>query len=186
MLERRAAPRERAGRIGTMAFGPCTLSAALADSPAAPLLHRLAQSQSVLAAVRPIVENIVSSTELMDPGAAELRGGALILTASSATTAAKLRQALPTLLHALHQQGAQVNEIRLRVQPKHLICHENRQRGPIGQAAEATLASALHTPANLTAAIACTDKLALALKESPLRDAVCRLKRALERLAQTR
>lgn len=166
--------------------GPRSLSAALADSPAAGLLHRLAQSRSAWAAIRPIIEDVLSSAAISEPGAAELRDGVLILSAPSAPIAAKLRQALPTLLRALHQQGAQVNEIRVRVQPKGLICLENPQGPGIGQAADARLATTLHSRDNLAAALACSDKLVLALPESPLRDAVSRLRGTLLRLAQTR
>jgi hypothetical protein len=93
------------------------LAAALAESPAAALLHRLERWRAIAALTGPAAAAIAPDFPVGDPRACELRGDVLTLTASSAAQAAKLRQGIPGLLRLLHQHGTQVTEIRVRVQP---------------------------------------------------------------------
>jgi hypothetical protein len=93
------------------------LTAALADSPAAVLLHRLERWRSIAATIGPAAAAISPEFPSGDPRACELKDDLLVLNAGSAAQAAKLRQGLPQLLRLLHQRGAQVTEIRVRVQP---------------------------------------------------------------------
>lgn len=95
-----------------------TVAAALADSAAGPLLARIEATQAAVAAIASALADIAPDLDLTRPGAADLNGGVLLLNTTSAAQAAKLRQALPRLLAVLHQEGAEVNEIRLRVQPR--------------------------------------------------------------------
>ncbi|MFN7888294.1 MAG: hypothetical protein ACK5OR_05830 [Betaproteobacteria bacterium] len=94
-----------------------TVAAALAESPAAALLERLAATQSAAAAIADAVAELTPGLNLTQPGTADLHGETLLLNAPTAAAAAKLRQAIPGLLALLHQQGVEVNQIRLRVQP---------------------------------------------------------------------
>jgi len=50
--------------------------------------------------------------------ASNLRDGRLVLLAAHAAAAAKLRLMLPSLLAFLQQQGAKVNSVSVRVQPR--------------------------------------------------------------------
>ncbi|MFN7570107.1 MAG: hypothetical protein ACK5TK_01435 [Betaproteobacteria bacterium] len=63
------------------------------------------------------VAELTPDLDLTQPGRADLHGGTLLLNAPTSAAAAKLRQAVPGLLALLHQQGVEVNQIRLRVQP---------------------------------------------------------------------
>ena len=94
-----------------------TIAAALADSAAGPLLARMEATRSAVAAIAATVADVAPDLDPTRPGAADLNGKVLLLNTTSAAQAAKLRQAIPRLLAVLHQQGLEVNEIRLRVQP---------------------------------------------------------------------
>ncbi|MFO0315367.1 MAG: hypothetical protein ACK50S_00565 [bacterium] len=93
------------------------LAVALAESAAAALLHRLERWRAIATLMAPAAAAIAPDFPAGDPRACELRGDVLILNAGSAAQAAKLRQGIPGLLRLLHQQGTQVTEIRVRVQP---------------------------------------------------------------------
>ena len=94
-----------------------SLADALADSPAGPLLARAARVQRISRSLAAAAAQLSPDLDVQDPGVCELREGVLLLNARSPAQAAKLRQGIPGLLRILHQQGAQVTEIRVRVQP---------------------------------------------------------------------
>lgn len=110
------------------------------------------------------------------PGHCELRGRTLHLRAPSSAVAAKLRQSLPTLLAAVQRTGADVIEIKVRVQ--------------LGQAAypnevSVKTASSDNAPRsqNLKSARQFADTLARELGDSALGQAAHKLKQTLGRLA---
>ena len=164
-----------------MSRAPKSLFDALADTPAAAsLLERVAASERAARVIAGAAS--IPGFDPLRPGCCELRDGTLVLRTSSSAIAAKLRQSLPSLLGALQRQGAEVIEIRVRVQPE-------RSGYP-------TQGSSPHTPDDMpvlsgsgptahlsrTEARAFADKLALTLTESPLRSAAEKLSRRLRRV----
>lgn len=163
-----------------------TLADALAEVPAvAQLLSRLQTSQSaarILAAASP---PIGGGFDPLRPGVCELRGGLMLLTATSPAQAAKLRQEFPRLQKLLKQQGLDLNEIKVRIQPAHLPYRE--EVSATAQVATPVDAASNSPPPerDLSAPLRFADELALTLHDSSLRAAVEQL-RATLREALTR
>lgn len=149
-----------------------TVASALADSPAAALLARLAATQRATAAMAAAVAELTPGLDLTQPGTADLQGETLLLNASTAAEAAKLRQAVPGLLALLHQQGVEVSQIRLRVQPR---APATAEQGLI-QVSEGQDPGAAERRA---AAERFARELAARLPDSPLRKAAERMRRKL-------
>lgn len=153
---------------------------ALADSPAGPLLARLAQVQRLTRSLHDAVGRLAPDFNASDPSACELREGVLLLNARSAAQAAKLRQGIPGLLRLLHQTGAQVTEIRVKVQPARMSYPE--EANPAAQGAGNAAVAAAEPPKPASPALrALADTLARELPESALKAAAERLQAALRR-----
>lgn len=157
-----------------------TLADALDETPAiAQLRSRLHASQSVARLLAAASPPIGGGFDPLRPGVCELRGRLLFLTATSSAQAAKLRQECPRLQKLLTQQGLDLNEIKVRIQPAHLpyrdeATHTTQVRSGAGsprQLADLTK--------NMSAALRFADELALTLSESPVRQAIERLRTAL-------
>jgi hypothetical protein len=147
------------------------LAAVLRDAPeAARLLARWEASQRIARSIAPVCRSLASGFDPLRPGQCELRDGVLWLTASSTAESAKLRQAIPRILSTLGGEGVQVYEIRVRVQPVITGYPEQGTKPPSG-------ADAAWLKPGSSAGEA-VGRLALAVRESPL-------KRAVERLAAT-
>jgi hypothetical protein len=165
-----------------------TLAAALADEPAAAaLLARLQASRDAARRIAGADAVHAAGFDPTEPGACELRDGALLLTANSAACAAKLRQGLPALQKLLQQQGLEVIELRVRIQPARMNYREGASRESSQEAAPGAVSASPKTLAEIKARLAFADKLALTLSDGPLRDAAVRLRAALRRsLTQSR
>jgi hypothetical protein len=150
-----------------------TLAAALADSPAAPLLARLAATRAAVAVIAAAVAELTPDLDLARPGTADIQADVLLIHATSAAQAAKLRQAIPSLLALLQQRDLDLSQIRLRVQPG----------GPSEPAVDLTQISHVPTPAHapgqVAAAARFAKELAALLPDSPLRRAAQKLRRSL-------
>ena len=147
------------------------LSDVLRDAPeAARLLARWETTQRVARTIAPVCRSLASGFDPLLPGRCELRDNVLWLTASSTAQSAKLRQATPRLLTTLGGEGIQVYEIRVRVQPGLTGYPEH------GSAKPSSGDAGWLQPA--PSAGETVGKLALTVRESPL-------KRAVERLAAT-
>lgn len=153
-----------------------SLAAALADSPAAALLHKLERWRRIADVIAQEAERIAPDFNARDPRACELREDELVLNARSAAQAAKLRQGLPGLLRLLHHQGAQVCQIRVRVQP-----------APTGYPGDASATPAVAPitpplpPGAAQGAATMAQTLVQTLPDSPLKTQVQALQRALRR-----
>jgi hypothetical protein len=170
---------------------PRSLADALAESPAGPLLARIALAQQVSRTLADIVTTLAPDFDVNDASACNLREGVLLLNARSPAQAAKLRQGIPGMLRRLHQTGAQVTEIRVRVQPARMSYPERAndlpQVSPRGEPTPADgPASPLPTsPPTVVAGVEeLARTLAHALPDSPLRRAAARLEAAVERIAR--
>ncbi|MFN9029490.1 MAG: hypothetical protein ACK54C_04705 [Betaproteobacteria bacterium] len=153
-----------------------SLAAALADSPAAGLLHKLERWRRIADIIAHDAERIAPDFNAHDPRACELREDELILNARSAAQAAKLRQGLPGLLKLLHHQGAQVCQIRVRVQPT--------PTGYPGQASATPTVAPITPPLPPSAAQGAASmarELVETLPDSPLKTQVQALQRALRK-----
>jgi hypothetical protein len=94
------------------------IAAALRDSPeAASLIARWEATQRAAQCIAPVCRSLASGFDPLVPGRCELRDAVLWLNPTSTAQAAKLRQAMPTLLSCLRSEGVQVYEIKFRVQP---------------------------------------------------------------------
>lgn len=169
-----------------MTRSPKTLADALAEMPAAvQLLSRLRASQSVARLLASASPPIGGGFDALRPGVCELRGGLLLLTATSPAQAAKLRQEFPRLQKLLKQQGLDLNEIRVRLQPAHTFYREGASpSAQVPTSAEAT-SNSLGPERDLSGPLRFADELALTLRDSSLRAAVEHL-RATLREALTR
>lgn len=165
-----------------------TLADALAETPAAAaLLARLQASQFAARALAAADPPIGAGFDPMRPGACELRDGLLLLTASSAAQASKLRQEFPRLQKLLTQQGLELNEIRLRLQPAHMSYREKASARAQVSGAPSASSEPAQSPGDCAAALRFADELALTLKDSSLREAVEHLRSTLRRrLTQSR
>jgi len=153
------------------------LSEALRDAPeAARLLARWETSQRVARSIAPVCRSLASGFDPLLPGRCELRDNVLLLTASSTAQSAKLRQVTPRLLSTLGVEGLPVYEIRVRVQPGFTAYPEQ------GSAVPSREDAAWLRPA--PSAGETMAKLALAVRESPLKHAVERLAATLGKRAK--
>jgi hypothetical protein len=137
---------------------------------AAQLLARWETTQRAARCIDPVCCSIASGFDPLLPGRCELRDGVLLLTASSTAQSAKLRQAVPRLLSMLGSRGFQVYEIRVRVEPGMTGYPEQ------GSTTPSSIDAAWLQPSQ--GAADAIGKLAITLRESPL-------KKAAERLAAT-
>jgi len=159
-----------------------SVGAALADSPAAGLIARAEHTHAIARLIAPAIAELAPDFDPQHPGRAELRDGVLLLNTLSAAQAVKLRQGVPRLLRALHQQGAQVYEIRVRVSPAQSSYPEQASVGPQVSAVANPALADLASARDLAAPMAFAEELSLTLPESPLRQAVNNLRASLSRL----
>ena len=147
------------------------LAEVLRNAPeAARLLARWEATQRAARSIAPVCRSLASGFDPLVPGRCELRDGVLWLTASSTAQSAKLRQSTPRLLTNLGGEGIQVYEIRVRVEPGIMGYPEQGSPPP------SSLDTGWLTPGS--SAGEAVGKLALTVRESPL-------KKAIERLAAT-
>ena len=153
------------------------LAAALRDAPeAARLLARVEATQRIARRIAPVCRSLASGFDPLIPGRCEWRDAVLWLTASSTAHAAKLRQATPRLLATLGEEGIQVYEIRVRVEPGITGDPEHGRQAP-----SSLDAAWLHPGASAGEEVS---KLALTVRESPLKQAVLRLAATLKKRAK--
>jgi hypothetical protein len=159
-----------------------TLADALAEMPAAAeLLARLQASQSVAQALVSASPPIGAGFDPLRPGACELRGGLLLLTATSPAQAAKLRQEFPRLQKLLKQQGLDLTEIKLRLQPAPKSYREEVSGGAQVSGPSDVDSEPIRGAAEYAAALRFAEELVLTLSDSPLREAVEHLRATLSR-----
>jgi hypothetical protein len=157
-----------------------TIADALAEMPAvAQLLGRLQISQSVARTLAAASPPIGGGFDPLRPGACELRGGLLLLTAISPAQAAKLRQEFPRMQKLLERQGLELNEIRVRIQPAHLPYPEQVINGAQVRAPDEAPSALPKRSRDVAAPLRFAEELALTLADSPLRDAIERLRATL-------
>jgi hypothetical protein len=153
------------------------LSDVLRNAPeAARLLARWEATLRAARCISPVCRLLASGFDPLLPGRCELRDGVLWLTASSTAQAAKLRQSTPRLLATLGTEGLQVYEIRVRVEPGITGYPEEGSKPPSSPDA------GWLRPAESAGQE--VGKLALTVRESPLRSAIERLAATLTRRAK--
>lgn len=161
-----------------------SVAQALAESPAAALVRRAADSQRLARALAAADTSL--PFDPLTPGACELRGSTVLMTVASPAVAAKLRQRLPQLTALLHRQGFELTEIKVRLQP----ARTSYRTGGSGQSECNGITHSRdglnERRSNLTAALDLAEKLALTLPSSPVGQAAHRLAESLRnRLART-
>jgi hypothetical protein len=163
-----------------MTSAPRRLQDALAQSPAgSALVHRYLASQRAAAVIESECQRIVPEFQPTRSGGCDLRGTTLRLNAWQPAQVAKLRQALPRLLRLLQQQGFDVIEIKIGVQPRGLTSSVRPPaKSPPTEAGRIPETSELRT-SQITPALAFARKLALTLPDSRLRAAAQRLATSL-------
>jgi hypothetical protein len=105
--------------------------------------------QPLLAKMREIRSLTRQCNEFLPPElaravrASNLRDGRLVLLAANAAAAAKLRLLIPSLTGFLEQQGAKINSVSVRLQPRQVNISraEPRRALPLSPAAQAALSS---------------------------------------------
>jgi hypothetical protein len=146
--------------------GTRSLEQALADSPAAALVHRVAESQRVAVALASAGLSLPPNFDALQPGTCEVRDATLVLFVGSPALAAKLRQSLPQLLSLLNRQGFDLTEIKVRLQPERLSYRESLDEETISRDAVRDFADSTRTGPNLSGALGLAEKLALTLPDT--------------------
>jgi hypothetical protein len=146
--------------------GTRSLEQALADSPAAALVRRAADSQRVAVALAGAEVSLPPSFDALQPGACEVRGTTLVLFVGSPALAAKMRQSLPQLLAFLDRHGFQLTEINLRLQPDQMSYRaspgeETMKRGALEHAVDSA-----RVELSVSGALGLAEKLALTLPDT--------------------
>jgi len=155
---------------------PRHLPDALAQSEAgAALIQRHAASRRAAAVIESECSRIVPDFSPIQSRSCELRGTTLRVNAQSPAQVAKLRQAVPRLLSRLQQQGLDVIEIKIGVQPRALSSsvRQGAQQQTPGAAGAGPFRHC--SPREIAPALTFAKKLALTLEDSPLRSAAQRL-----------
>ncbi len=153
------------------------LAEVLRNAPeAARLLARWEATQRAARSIAPACRSLASGFDPLVPGRCELRDGVLWLTASSAAQSAKLRQSIPRLLTTMGADGIQVYEIRVRVEPGITGYPEQGSTPP------SSLDAGWLTPDSKAGDT--VSKLALTVRESPLKTAIERLAATLRKRAK--
>lgn len=165
-----------------------SLADALAESTAGPLLARIAHTQRLSRTLADIVTPLAPDFDVNDPWACELKEGVLLLNARSSAQAAKLRQGIPGMLRCLHQTGAQVTEIRVKVQPARMSYPERANdlpqvpaREQIQGSSDAPSEPGAASPTAVAGLRNLAQSLIEGLPDSPLRRAAQRLQASLAR-----
>jgi hypothetical protein len=165
--------------------GTRSLEQALADSPAATLVRRVAESQKVAAALASGGISLPPNFDALQPGTCEVRDATLVLFVGSPALAAKLRQSLPQLLALLNRQGFDLTEIKVRLQPERLSYRTPLDEGSIRRDGVRDFADSTWTGPNVSGALGLAEKLVLTLADSRVRRAAQSLAARLrDRLAQ--
>ncbi|HTT10180.1 MAG TPA: hypothetical protein VMG60_04750 [Burkholderiaceae bacterium] len=167
--------------------GARSLEQALADSPAAALVHRAAESQRVAVALAGAGVSLPPNFDALQPGTCEVRDATLVLFVGSPALAAKMRQSLPQLLAFLNRQGFDLTEIKLRLQPERLSYREPSGEETMKRDARGEFADSRQAAPDAASALGLAEKLALTLPDSGVGRAAQRLADRLRaRVAQTR
>jgi hypothetical protein len=153
-----------------------SLSDALAESPVAALLARCRESEQAGRLIAGVLSDL--GGQMVN---CLIRDGTLLVSVTSTAQAAKLRQAVPRLLLLLREEGFDLNEIRVRVQLA--AAADPNAVPPPERRANDTPAGPLALPegGQARSALEFSEKLALTLRPSPLRDAALRLGERLRR-----
>ncbi len=151
---------------------------ALGESAATASLLARIQTSERLARILAGAAVAIPGFDPLAPGTCEVRGRTLHLRAPSSAVAAKLRQCLPSLLAALHRQGSEVSEIKVRVQPG----QPAYLNGVTQETAMATPEQKAARLKNVSEARRFADTLAAQLDDGNLREALQKLSRSLKRI----
>lgn len=163
-----------------------SLAAALADSAAAALVRRVADSQRVAEALAAAGVSLPAGFNPLDPGACDLRERTLVLFVGSSASAAKVRQSLPQLLGWLNRQGFELTEIKVRLQPERMSYRASPAEAQGGVDDAGTVQAQSHLVPSVTGALDLAEKLALTFPGTSIGEAARRLAEKLRRrLAQT-
>jgi hypothetical protein len=163
-----------------------SLAEALADSPAANIVRRVADSQRVAATLAGADIALPPNFDALLPGTCELREKTLVLSVGSPALAAKMRQCLPQLLAWLNRHGFELTEIKLRLQPERMSYRVSPGE-EIAQAdgSETGLQRVRSLP-NMAGALGLAEKLALTFPDTGVGRAAHQLaSRLRRRVAQT-
>jgi hypothetical protein len=163
---------------GSTTMNPRCKSAAeaLAESPLAGLIDQARLLGRISSVVAEVSREAVSGTRSLPPMRFALQGRTVVITVGTPSQAAKLRQRMAALHHALRERVPEVTGIRIRLQPGEPgepisgipPPSAARQPAPREQSRE-----------NLSAALRFADDLSQNLHDSPLRRSAARLQASL-------
>ena len=166
--------------------GARSLAEALADSTAAALVRRVADSQRAAQALAGADVLLPPNFDALEPGACELRESTLVLFAGSSASAAKMRQSLPQLLGWLNRQGFELTEIKVRLQPERMSYRLSPGETTLGAATPEACSANAEGRLDIKGALGLAEKLALTFPGTDLGEAAARLAARLQaRVAQT-
>lgn len=161
--------------------GTRSLAQALADSAAAGLVRRVADSQRVAEALAGADVLLPPNFDPLEPGACDVREATLVLFVGSSASAAKMRQSLPQLLGWLIRQGFELTEIRVRLQPERMSYRLSRGEAAAAASAADDVHGARESGLDIGGALAFAEKLALTFRGTSVGDAANRLTARLRR-----
>ncbi len=153
---------------------PCkTAAEALADGPVAGLLIQARLLGKAAALIETVSRDLGASLPPLLPTHCSLQGRTVIITVSTSSHAAKLRQRLSRIQQAVADHLPEVTGIRIRLQPG-----STNYRMPGIEPAKGMSVTADNRP-DQSAAMQFADDLAEKLHDSPLREAALRLRASL-------
>jgi hypothetical protein len=153
---------------------------ALAESEAgSALLARYRASQRAAAIIESECRSILPEFDPAQSGGCDLRGTTLRVNARHPAQVAKLRQAAPRLLRLLKEQGLDVIEIKIAVQPRALSSSDRHALADSADRPPPASQSTRQPARRIKPALDFARKLALTLPDSALRGAAQRLAASL-------
>lgn len=152
--------------------GGKTAAEALFESPVAALVDQARKLDRVSSLVIDFSRELAGDDQAPSPNCL-IRGREVVISVSTASQAAKLRQRTATLTRLLQEFDADLTGFRLRVQPSGMVDHPPTQRAehPRDPPSKRSMEDALRF----------AEDLARSLNDSPLRDAALRLRSRLLR-----
>jgi hypothetical protein len=147
---------------------------ALAESPVAGLLDRARLLGRVSATVQAISQDLTYGDDPLPPPRCAFDGGTLVITVTTPSQAAKLRQCADRIDQTLRERVPEVTGIRFRLQP-------GGPNYPMPGMGQPQVVAPIESTPTLVAALQFADDLSAGLHDSPLRESARRLQSRLRK-----
>lgn len=144
-------------------------------STLSPLLARIAAGKKVAKHLVGLCRKVVPGLDVLSPGVCDLRAGVLHITCQSTAQANKLRQIVPRLQQELADQGIDLTQIKISVQPSRIPANTGESEGALDNTVRPTQPNPLKNKSTAVKILHFSQNLSNAVKPGPLQDALLRL-----------